>query len=349
MKTAAEALREDVARQRMTTGSGELDSLIDGIRQGQFYLFYGDDQEALNTLIHRALINCVLPADVGGFSSKALYLNNTNYHQGKTILDPSRLGVVAKLAGLDPVTAFENIYSICAFNEAQQAATVKEAVELTEHDGDIRLLVIHNLTRFVETSRKPFEARIILKQAVGAFRRLATKNDVALVVSCTASKASRGPIPKPEGGAFLRHEANVIVFLKAIERGAIHYVKAILVKHPYKRTPQSIVLYVSIGGMDLMGRITPSFRQLYQKQIEELKRSSGFQNTLLNLEHKEAFDLLIRDAWSPEDAALSNAGVPCILDILNLMANVHNKKCIEELRERILELEQRLKNQEAAK
>ena len=88
MKTAAEALREDVARQRMTTGSGELDSLIDGIRQGQFYLFYGDDQEALNTLIHRVLINCVLPADVGGFGLKALYLNNTNYHQGKTILDP---------------------------------------------------------------------------------------------------------------------------------------------------------------------------------------------------------------------------------------------------------------------
>ena len=98
-----------------------------------------------------------------------------------------------------------------------------------------------------------------------------------------------------------------------------------------------------------MGRITPSFRQLYHRQIEDLKKTSGFQNTLLDRKHREAFDLLIRDAWSPEDAALSNAGVPCTLDILNLMANVHNKKCIEELGQKIRELEQQLADTKPAK
>jgi hypothetical protein len=91
-----------------------------------------------------------------------------------------------------------------------------------------------------------------------------------------------------------------------------------------------------------MGRITPSFRQLYLRQIEDLKKSAGFQDTLIDREHRQAFDLLLRDAWSPEDAAMSNAGVPCILDILNLMANVHAKKCIQELQDRILELEKRI-------
>ena len=92
-----------------------------------------------------------------------------------------------------------------------------------------------------------------------------------------------------------------------------------------------------------MGRITPSFRQLYQREIENLKKSAGFQNTLLNRKHREAFDLLIKDAWEPEGAALTNAGVPCTLDILNLMANVSNKKTIDELRTRIQELERLLK------
>ena len=92
-----------------------------------------------------------------------------------------------------------------------------------------------------------------------------------------------------------------------------------------------------------MGRITPSFRQQFQNLIEELKESSGFQNTLISREHKNAFDLLLKDAWSAEDAAMANSGIPCVMDALNLMANVHNKKCVEELRRKLQELERVLK------
>ena len=41
----------------MTTGSGELDSLIDGIQEGLFYSFYGDIFP-LDALSHRLLVNC---------------------------------------------------------------------------------------------------------------------------------------------------------------------------------------------------------------------------------------------------------------------------------------------------
>jgi hypothetical protein len=82
-----------------------------------------------------------------------------------------------------------------------------------------------------------------------------------------------------------------------------------------------------------MGRITPSFRQLYHQQVEELKR--GFQHTLLDISHREAFDLIIKEAWSTEGHAMANAWVPCTLDIMNLMANVHNKKVIAQLRAQI--------------
>jgi len=46
---------------------------------------------------------------------------------------------------------------------------------------------------------------------------------------------------------------------------------------------------------------------------------------------------------------MGNSNVACTLDIMNLMANVHNRKCVEQLRneikecdEKILELERRM-------
>jgi hypothetical protein len=113
---------------------------------------------------------------------------------------------------------------------------------------------------------------------------------------------------------------------------------------PARETPKSIILYVQNGGVSIMGRITPSFRQSFQSQIEELRRSNGFQNTLLDLSHKEALNSLIEEAWSPEGATMSNSGIQCVLDVLNLMANVHNKKVNNSLRSRIEELEKRLKD-----
>ena len=346
MKTAAEALEEERTLLRFGTGSVDLDDLIDGIRQGQFYLLYGNDEKILDTLVHRILVNFILPYGERGFEVKGIYFNVCNYHQEKTILDPSRLTTIAKCAGVDPDRVFDGVYTVSAFNENQQISATKELVRIIEDDDDIRLLVVQNLTRFIETSRKPSEARRTLRQVIGMLRRIASKKGISLVVTCAASKNRRSRIPKPKGGVFLRHEANFVVFLDSMKKESPSSIRATLVKHPYKAAPKSIVLRVRSGGIDLMGRTIPLFKRDFQKQIDELKNAIGFQNSLLSLEHKRAFDLLLKGAWSVENVAMANSGVPSILDILNLMANVHNKKSIEALREKCLKLEARLKNTE---
>jgi len=342
MKTAAEALREEAWRMRLTTGSGDLDALIDGIRLGQFHLFYGDDEEALDLLVHRVLVNCMLPTERGGLDGRALYFNLCNYHQAKTLLDPDELSQLAKHVGVDPVVAFENVLSVSAFNEAQQVAAAREVSEVLNSDRRIRLAVVHNLTRFVESSQRPDDARLALKQVVGLLKQSAVRNGIALVATCSSSKGPKGRIPKPEGGTFLRHEANVVVYFKRVDVDAVHAVRAILVKHPYKASPQAATICIRRGGVDLMGRITPSFRQLYQRLLEELRRPGGFQDTLLDPEHRRALDQLVKEAWSAENAALSNSGIACLLDILNLMANIHNKKCNSALGDEVEKLKQRL-------
>jgi polyhydroxyalkanoate synthesis regulator phasin len=72
-----------------------------------------------------------------------------------------------------------------------------------------------------------------------------------------------------------------------------------------------------------IGRITPSFRQLYEEIISELR-------TELQV-RKNAFDLLLKEAWNPEQAAMGNSTLPTVSDKLNIMASIHNRKLITAL------------------
>lgn len=92
-----------------------------------------------------------------------------------------------------------------------------------------------------------------------------------------------------------------------------------------------------------MGRITPSFRQQLLKYLRELARKKGFYDRLKDKGHREAFNHIVKEAWSGESAAMTNSDIHCITDITNLMANIHVMKCIIELREEIDELEKKLK------
>jgi hypothetical protein len=103
-----------------------------------------------------------------------------------------------------------------------------------------------------------------------------------------------------------------------------------------------------------MGRITPSFRQLYEETISELR--TELQAALVDLSHKNAFDLLLKEAWNPEQAAMGNSTLPTVSDKLNVMASIHNRKLIavlskglkekdrevEELKQRVSSVEDKL-------
>jgi hypothetical protein len=67
----------------------------------------------------------------------------------------------------------------------------------------------------------------------------------------------------------------------------------------------------------------------------------------------------LKEAWSPEQAAMGNSTLPTVCDKLNVMASIHNRKLIaalarelnqkdliiNKLEERIQLLEQRLREQ----
>jgi len=103
-----------------------------------------------------------------------------------------------------------------------------------------------------------------------------------------------------------------------------------------------------------MGRIVPSFRQLYQEAVSDL--TTELKGALVDLGHKSAFDLLLKETWNPEVAAMGNSTLPTVCDKLNVMSTIHLRKLIatlvretgqrdtiiEKLEERIKVLEDRL-------
>ena len=54
------------------------------------------------------------------------------------------------------------------------------------------------------------EAANILKQVVGIIVKACTKNKVALVCTGDANTTDKGITPRPIGGIYLKHAANVI-------------------------------------------------------------------------------------------------------------------------------------------
>ncbi len=91
-----------------------------------------------------------------------------------------------------------------------------------------------------------------------------------------------------------------------------------------------------------MGRITPSWRTIYHRQINRWRKRGGFYHALRDKQHQEAFNNLLR-VWGRESAAMGNANIPCLMDILNLMANVHAKRCLEHLTTKADDLKQKLR------
>ena len=161
MQSGLQLLDRHGSVQKMSTGSAELDSLLDGIQEGSFYLFYStrENQLILDSLLNRLLVGCILPKNSKkhGFESMALLFNNIDYYTDKNkhqLLNPEKIAVIAKYAGIEPKIVFKNLYVQTAYNLEHQITIAQEIAEKIESNSDIRLIAIRDLTKFIVMSNK---------------------------------------------------------------------------------------------------------------------------------------------------------------------------------------------------
>jgi hypothetical protein len=262
MRCALDLLDQFGSLQKMSTGSAEIDSLIDGIQEGSFYLFYSSRENhlILDSLLYRQLISCVLPRSdkKNGFESATLFFNNIDLSMDKNkyqLLNPEKIAITSKYAGIEPKIVFKNLFVHTAYNQEHQVTIAGEIADKIESNHDIKLLAIRDLTKFLVRDRdanwNTNDDTNTLKKTLGTLFRACTKNKVAIIATGDCNISNNGIIPKPVGGTYLKHLANVIVHIKPIVWSTTHgdvtspYVsfKASVIKHPYQRTPKSVNFY----------------------------------------------------------------------------------------------------------
>jgi len=316
-----------LGRPKLSTGSLDLDLLLGGIEMGKLYLFYGNEDDGIaDRLLHKLLVNGLKPESEGGFGGKCIYLNCGNYKQTRTILDVDLVTELIKLAGLDVPSALGKIYTVCAFSDEQLIKAVETVEELVKKDPEIRVVAVQQIAKLFSPPLSRKRNRGDFQKLVLKLRQIGVEHQISLVATCRLGKIRFGSLPWPEGGDYLRHEANVITYLVSEDPNRFIGV-AYLLKHP-ERIPGSCKVEFK-QEEEKVGRVTKSFRERIQNEMEDLKKN--YREALKDRARQEAFDK-IWEAWASEEGAMINSAVPTALDILLLTAIIDNRKSIEEIR-----------------
>ncbi|RLI09996.1 hypothetical protein DRO42_02680 [Candidatus Bathyarchaeota archaeon] len=303
----------------LSTGCDRLDLLLGGLRPGRLYLVYGDPDPVEELLIH-ILVESLR---AGG---RAAYMLCGNYRVEKTLLNVEGLVRLLEESGLAAEDALKRVYVLCAFSADQQAGLIDEISDLLARDPEVRLVLVRDIAKLVTDDARSRSRAARSQELQGAALRLkqaCAERNVPLVVSCR-SRRGRGLLPMPEGGEFLRHLANVILYLHRSGRGAA-YVRAHLLKHP-AQVPRTVEY--SLRRDVEVGRSTPPFRVSFEETVARLRKE--FQKALVDRDRREAFEALV-EAWSSELGAMSYAESLTLFDLMLLAAVVDNRSLIARL------------------
>jgi hypothetical protein len=311
-------LQRRAEAQRLSTGSLELDRLIGGLEPGLFHLFYGAE-DITDRLLHLLLAEAVKSR---GGRDKAVYIVCGNYRRSRTVLDSELLLSLLEREELDMDDALSRIYVIYAFSKRQQVRAAGLVEGLLASGEDVSLVAVQQVAKLFELQPGRRGNLAELVTMTSHLKDLCFSKRIALAATCRQA-AGHGPVPLPEGGGFLRHAVNVMVYLRQSRGGSV---SAYLVKHPDRaRTGRT----VEFGDEMRLGRITKeSMRTRIQGLMAQLKKH--YRAALKDDGMQEAFDRLWA-AWSSEQGAMIHSEVLSAMDLLLLTAVVDSRKKIEEL------------------
>ena len=218
-----------------------MDELLGGLEPGLFYLFYGSEDDSLpDGLLHRLLVEAVREEE-----ARAVYLLCGNYRRSRTTMDPELVLSHIEEAGLDAADVLSRIHIVCAFSERHLIRAPSLVERLLEGYDGFTLVAVQQIAKIFYGKRAVrFEEPTEFTGTVSRLKAVCSERGV--VLAATTRTSGRGePIPAPEGGSFLRHAANAIVYLRESRRGPT---SAYVVKHPDRARTGLVVQFGEGGG-----------------------------------------------------------------------------------------------------
>mmetsp|Transcript_34109 Transcript_34109/g.41789 ORF Transcript_34109/g.41789 Transcript_34109/m.41789 type:complete len:343 (-) Transcript_34109:80-1108(-) len=216
-KTAADALEDRKALVTLTTGSIELDKLLEGgIETGSLTEVFGEFRTGKTQLCHTLCVTCQMSITEGGAEGKAIYIDTEGTFR------PKRLQEIAERFGLDPAVALENVAYARAHNSEHQLELLKMAAAIMSQDR-YALIVVDSATALYRTDYSGrgelSERQMHMAQFLRQLTRLAEEFGVAVfltnqVVANPDGMSFAKDSTKPIGGNIIAHASTTRLRLR---------------------------------------------------------------------------------------------------------------------------------------
>ena len=216
-KTAFDAMEDRKHLVTLTTGSVELDKLLEGgIETGSITEIFGEFRTGKTQLCHTLCVTCQMPITDGGAEGKAIYIDTEGSFR------PKRLEQIAERFGLDPTVALENVAYARAHNSEHQMDLLKTAAAIMSQDR-YSLLVVDSATALFRTDYSGrgelSERQMQMAQFLRQLTRLAEEFGVAVLITNQVTADPGGmsfakDSTKPIGGNIIAHASTTRLRLR---------------------------------------------------------------------------------------------------------------------------------------
>jgi len=216
-KTAFDALEDRKHLVTLTTGSVELDKLLEGgVETGSITEIFGEFRTGKTQLCHTLCVTCQMPITDGGAEGKAIYIDTEGSFR------PKRLEQIAERFGLDPTVALENVAYARAHNSEHQMELLKTAAAIMSQDR-YSLLVVDSATALFRTDYtgrgELSERQMQMAQFLRQLTRLAEEFGVAVLITNQVTADPGGmsfakDSTKPIGGNIIAHASTTRLRLR---------------------------------------------------------------------------------------------------------------------------------------
>ena len=339
--TGVEMLDRQQTEAQLSTGSPELDQLIGGVQRGLFYFFYGN-KALMETLFQHMTVQALAANEHG--RPIVVYMLLGNYRKERTNLGLEELAELIEDSGFSMWEALKRVQIFTASSADQQVLLVDGLIKLLMEKDNVSLVIVRGIYKLARDDPRVRNRHVVyeeVQQSINSLRNICAEKRIPIVASGRDSTAKTKRKPMPESSLFLRHCANVIIYLRRRSK-ASKYNRAFLIDHPLK--PLGSVEYHYVVDIK-MGRETKPFRMSYQELVDKLRKE--FQDPLRSENRRTAFDMLVQ-AWSDELGAMSYAESFKLLDLMLMVSTLENRNLLEKVYSRLDSLDRRLSRLEDA-
>ena len=225
--TAMDLLKEYRNKRRLTTGSLNLDEILNGgIPTGSITEIIGEFSAGKSQLAFQLCVNVQLPFDIGGLEGSAYFIDTEGTFSPNRIFEIAQ-GLKTKYPDIiNPMKVLENIYVGKAFSVDQQLKLIKDADNYIV-EKNVRLVVIdsiasHFRTEYPGKDNLSARAQALMNHA-SLLYRFADAYDIAVVttnqvIASMERYLGGGTITEPSLGFAWGHRPQTRIFLTKQKR-----------------------------------------------------------------------------------------------------------------------------------